>query len=127
MFRYMKTEKIIKDKSMKTDKQEDNKLRSKMNLESLTKSNTEVHKIQLTETEDNKIHHIEIMIDSKKEGGNKDKEDLIDKIIIKKRVNMVRETSIEIKTLNKTKEEMRMNDMKGDQTLEMTLNNKIQE
>lgn len=123
----MKIEKVIKDKSMKTDKQEDNKLRSKMNLESLTKSNTEVNKIQLTETEDNKIHHIETMIDSKKEGGNKDKEDLIDKIIIKKRVNMVRETSIEIKTLNKTKEEMRMNDMKGDQTLEMTLNNKIQE
>lgn len=123
----MKTEKIIKDKSMKTDKQEDNKLRSKMNLESLTKSNTEVNKIQLTETVDNKIHHIEITIDSKKEGGNKDKEDLIDKIIIKKRVNMVRETSIEIKTLNKTKEEMRMNVMKGDQTLEMTLINKIQE
>lgn len=123
----MKIEKVIKDKSMKTDKQEDNKLKSKMNQESLTKSNTEVNKIQLTEIEDNQIHHIETMIDSKKEGGNKDKEDLIDKIIIKKRVNMVRETSIEIKTLNKTKEEMRMNDMKGDQTLEMTLNNKIQE
>lgn len=123
----MKIEKVIKDKSMKTDKQEDNKLKSKMNQESLTKSNTEVNKIQLTEIEDNQIHHIETMIDSKKEGGNKDKEDLIDKIIIKKRVNMVRETSIEIRTLNKTKEEMRMNDMKGDQTLEMTLNNKIQE